>query len=384
MDARGIRVDAQQHQEKAVQHGALRRRSLIAGVAAMAAAVIATSAESVGATSGGGPDGTLVMGSNFGSGGSPNTVSRLTVQVPASVWSGSTPTMFGFDATVAGNAPADTTALYAIGKGSGAGLVGSATTVAATPVTGLNAGVYGLGAANKVGVSGANLSTVPNSHAILAVATAGHGLVGSSLGGNTYAGLVGNAGPNGARAGAFYGDVVFSANFFVLGNQTVYGAKSAALPTADGKHRLVYCIESPESWLEDFGRGTLVDGRAEVKIDAVFAAVAEMADYHVFLTPSDATSRGLAATARRADGFTVQELGGGASGGTFSYRVVARRKDVPAARLAAVDKPTLAPLHLPDLAPAIPAAPAPRQPPAGPAAPQENPPAAPAPAPPSR
>jgi hypothetical protein len=252
--------------------------------------------------------------------------------------------------------------------------------------------IIGAGSApGTVAINAQNRSAAANSHALTAVAAAGHGLVGSSLGSNTYAGLVGNAGPNGARAGAFYGDVVFSANFFVLGNQTVYGAKSAALPTADGKHRLVYCMESPESWLEDFGRGTLVGGRAEVKIDPGFAAVAEMADYHVFLTPSDATSRGLAATARRADGFTVQELGGGASGGTFSYRVVARRKDVPAARLAAVDKPTLAPLHLPDppppVIPAIPAtapAPVPRQPPAG-AVPQgATPPAAPAPAPPSR
>jgi hypothetical protein len=356
MDARGIRVDAQQHQEKAVQHGALRRRSLIAGVAAMAAAVIATSAESVGATSGGGPDGTLVMGSNFGSGGSPNTVSRLTVQVPASVWSGSTPTMFGFDATVAGNAPADTTALYAIGKGSGAGLVGSATTVAATPVTGLNAGVYGLGAANKVGVSGANLSTVPNSHAILAVATAGHGLVGSSLGGNTYAGLVGNAGPNGARAGAFYGDVVFSANFFVLGNQTVYGAKSAALPTADGKHRLVYCIESPESWLEDFGEGTLANGTADVKIAADFAAVADTSEMHVFITETGGTHYHLSTDKIGPVGFTVTaDTKGAALKGlkdsdltaTFSYRVVAKRKDVKADRLAKVEKPTLAPIKLP-------------------------------------
>jgi hypothetical protein len=248
-------------------------------------------------------------------------------------------------------------------------------------------GIIDFGSApGTVAINAQNRSAAANSHALTAVATAGHGLVGSSLGNNTYAGLVGNAGPNGARAGAFYGDVVFSANFFVLGNQTVYGAKSAALPTADGKHRLVYCIESPESWLEDFGRGALTGGKAEVKLDPEFAGVADMSDYHVFLAPEGDT-RGLYVAGKAAGSFGVREQQGGTASVPFSYRVVARRKDVSAARLAAVEKPALAPLHLPDPPPASPSAPAtaptPRQSPA--ASTQGNPPAdVPAPAPPSR
>jgi hypothetical protein len=244
------------------------------------------------------------------------------------------------------------------------GIVTAANTVA---VAGLNnatgAGgvavqaIIGAGSApGTVAINAQNRSAAANSHALTAVATAGHGLVGSSLGGNTYAGLVGNAGPNGARAGAFYGDVVFSANFFVLGNQTVYGAKSAALPHADGSYRLVYCVESPESWLEDFGEGTLANGTADVKIAADFAAVADTSEMHVFITETGGTHYHLSTDKIGPVGFTVTaDTKGAALKGlkdsdltaTFSYRVVAKRKDVKADRLAKVEKPTLAPIKLP-------------------------------------
>ena len=67
--------------------------------------------------------------------------------------------------------------------------------------------------------------------------------------------------------------------------------------------------------------GTLVNGRAEVKLDADFAALVHTEEYHVFLTSHDPTSKGLAVAGIRADSFTVQEHAGGTSGGTFSYRV---------------------------------------------------------------
>ena len=72
----------------------------------------------------------------------------------------------------------------------------------------------------------------------------------------------------------FYGPVVV----------VVGGAKSAAVPHPDGSHRLLYCVESPESWFEDFGEGQLACGKAEVTINPDFAAVADMEKYHVFVT----------------------------------------------------------------------------------------------------
>ena len=86
----------------------------------------------------------------------------------------------------------------------------------------------------------------------------------------------------GAYAGVFYGPVLVGGAFTVVG-----GAKSAAVPHPDGSHRRLYCMESPESWFEDFGTGHLECGRAEIAIDPDFAALVRLDDYHVFLTQYD-------------------------------------------------------------------------------------------------
>ena len=69
----------------------------------------------------------------------------------------------------------------------------------------------------------------------------------------------------------------------------VGGAKSAAVPHPDGTHRRLYCVESPESWFEDFGKGQLDCGEADVAIDPTFAAVVDLDDYHVFRRLRDLT-----------------------------------------------------------------------------------------------
>ena len=52
---------------------------------------------------------------------------------------------------------------------------------------------------------------------------------------------------------------------FINGQMVVAGPKSAALAHPDGTHRLVYCVEASESWLEDFGEGTLIGEKADLK-----------------------------------------------------------------------------------------------------------------------
>ena len=42
----------------------------------------------------------------------------------------------------------------------------------------------------------------------------------------------------------------------------------------DGSHRLVYCVESPESWIEDVGKGTLAGGKAPITLDKDFGELA--------------------------------------------------------------------------------------------------------------
>jgi len=102
--------------------------------------------------------------------------------------------------------------------------------------------------------------------------------------------------------------------------------KNAVVPFPDGTQRVLHCVESPEHWFEDFGTAKLKKGRATVKLDADFAKVVT-SDYHVFIMPG-ADCRGLYVRRKTAKSFEVRELQDGTSSVAFSYRIVARRKDI--------------------------------------------------------
>jgi hypothetical protein len=166
--------------------------------------------------------------------------------------------------------------------------------------------------------------------AIYGLSANGHGLVGATAAAGAAAVVGASNGVAGAYAGVFYGPVVVGGTF------TVFGAKSAAVPHPDGSHRRLYCMESPESWFEDFGRGTLVCGEATVALDPDFAAVVDASDYHVFVTAYDSDSY-LNVLDRSPGGFRVRA--NQAAEGAFSWRVVAKRKDITGARLERVEIP---------------------------------------------
>ena len=105
------------------------------------------------------------------------------------------------------------------------------------------------------------------------------------------------------------------------------------VPAADGTgHLTLYCMESPECWFEDFGSARLSGGSATVRIDPGFAQTVHTGEYHVFLQ-AEGECKGLAVLDKTATGFVVRELGAGTSDVPFTYRIVARRKDVTAPRL---------------------------------------------------
>jgi hypothetical protein len=144
---------------------------------------------------------------------------------------------------------------------------------------------------------------------------------------------------SGGQAGFFGGDVdifggslAVSHDLSVSGNLSVLGSKSAAVPFPDGSHRQLYCLESPDSWFEDFGFGRLTDGRARIQLDPDFATTVNTDGYHVFITEYD-DNNGLFVTNRTNTGFEVGAKTS-ASEAAFSYRVVARRKDIAPARFA--------------------------------------------------
>jgi hypothetical protein len=199
-----------------------------------------------------------------------------------------------------------------------------------------SAGLTGIGK-NTVAVQG--LST--NSHGVYgrtAKATAAGVYAYSAVANGTALRAVA-AGANGV-AGAFSGAVKVNGTLNVNGDFVATGVKSAAVPHPDGSHRLVYCLESPQAWLEDFGEGTLTEGRGDVKLDPDFAALCEAGSCRIFI--SESADHHLHVTKQDASGFTVEAdlalaalKGKSASdlSGPFSYRVVGRRKDRPGVRL---------------------------------------------------
>jgi hypothetical protein len=74
---------------------------------------------------------------------------------------------------------------------------------------------------------------------------------------------------------------------------------------------------------------------AKVPIARDFAPLVRTNGYHVFVTP-EGDCNGLCVMKKTARGFTVRELGGGATNIAFAFRIVAKRKDLAAPRLPRV------------------------------------------------
>lgn len=109
------------------------------------------------------------------------------------------------------------------------------------------------------------------------------------------------------------------------------GGKSAVVPLPDGSSVLMYSLECPDSWFEDFGFGRLMDGIAQIEIDENFAtAVGHETSYHVFLSEYEGNN-GLYVTNRTSTTFEVRSTDSDASG-EFSYRIVAKRADIETPR----------------------------------------------------
>jgi len=146
----------------------------------------------------------------------------------------------------------------------------------------------------------------------------------TSSSGNRY-GVFGNT----SGGWAYLGAVVSGTNYKVIGSGTV----SCVMPTRDGS-KILFAPECPEPYFEDIGRGRLSNGNARVELDALFLDCIKTDDAHplnVFIQ-LNGDCRGVYVEADRT-GFDVHELGGGTSNASFTYRVVAIRKDAGFIRL---------------------------------------------------
>ena len=369
----------------------LRRRSLIAGVGVLAAGMLAAkSAETVRAS-----DGALQMGADNTPTAQTHLSASLDAQNPLlhlsadgagngleSYTGGTGVAVLGYavlnDGVKGTTNTADGThaGVHGTAAPGGNGVIGecdlNVNSYGVYGISDIGIAVRGQSTASGTGVHGTSYS----SNGVLGQSTSGigvygktatglYGVVGSSGTSQGSAGLLGIAtGPNAVGFGTVTtGGATFAGYFngttVVNGAFAVTGSKSAAVKDAAGDYRLMYSVESPEAWFEDFGTGTLANGKAEIKIDPPFAHHIRTDQYHVFITEHD-QHNALHVTGRMAQGFTVQAddatlkakgKSAASVAGTFSWRVVAKRADIKGERLAKFTMPP--PLVAPE-APTLP------------------------------
>jgi len=205
-------------------------------------------------------------------------------------------------------------------------------------ISGATHAVYGtVSVASAAGVFGENNNA--NGTGVNGKSDNGVGVQGNAVGGTGVSAVSGSGTALVARSSSksaqFFGAFEVTGDVNITGNFLASGTKSAAVKIADGSTRLVYCIESPVSYFEDIGTGSVSDGHGHVAIDPNFASTVITADYVVFLTP-EGDCQGLYVEGKTATGFNVSELMGGTSSVNFSYRIVAKRAGIKNERFAPV------------------------------------------------
>lgn len=126
-----------------------------------------------------------------------------------------------------------------------------------------------------------------------------------------------------AYAGARYGKT----NYKIIGNGTVSTVVDG-VGSGDAK-KVMFAPEAPEVLFEDYGTSKLINGKVSVKIDPIFAKNIVVNNQHplkVFIQ-LEGDCKGVYVTNKTQNGFTVKELQGGNSNVSFSWHIVANRKD---------------------------------------------------------
>ena len=130
--------------------------------------------------------------------------------------------------------------------------------------------------------------------------------------------------------------------FYVDGGGGVFadgGYNVFTTSNLDGETHATSSIQSTEAWLEDLGRGEMVNGKAVITIAPDFAGIANLSvDYMVFVT-LEGDCQGVYITNKTSSTFEVHELNGGTSSVPFGYRIVAKQSGAETVRLPVVTLP---------------------------------------------
>ncbi len=203
--------------------------------------------------------------------------------------------------------------------------------------------VYGLGPNAVVGDS-----STPNYGAVvgrnLATTGTGSGVYGSSAS-TVGRGVYGYASATSGVPVGVVGETESPDGFgvYAWGDLGASGTKSAVVQTPGYGYRRLYALESPEVLFEDVGTAQLVNGRAVVSIDPVFAQTVNLEQpYQVFLTPQGGYCA-LYVAEKTTASFTVRAQEGSSCQIAFDYRIIAKRLGYEDVRLEPTQLPPRAP-----------------------------------------
>jgi hypothetical protein len=222
--------------------------------------------------------------------------------------------------------------------------------------TGIYTGIYGQNSYQYNGANGIYGYTNASGNATNRVA----GVYGRAYGsGQPYSfGLAGHNYYDGAGVGAwsYNGDLIraYSGDwpggtlrFYINNSGNVYADGTyntfKGVQAKSGENSVTLkATQSPEAWIEDFGKATLVNGVGVVALDQIYTQVAGTEDdYLVFLTPVSETPVQLYIADQTKENFTVKgvDTNGNPANCSFYYRIVARDTDSKGGRFEGVNIP---------------------------------------------
>jgi hypothetical protein len=204
-------------------------------------------------------------------------------------------------------------------------------------------GVYGesVGTSNPTGVYGTSLGTGVYGRGFRGVYGRttdidGYGVLGETSASYGFAVRGDATNASGSGIGVYGSGPAFGV--YSDGNFAASGYKAAIVETQDYGWRHLYAMESPDNWFEDFGQAQLVDGKATVAIEPVFAQTVNLSQpYHVFLTPMGDCP--LYVAEKTPTSFTVRAHGGQTCSVAFDYRIIAKRLGYEDLRLGPAQDP---------------------------------------------
>lgn len=199
----------------------------------------------------------------------------------------------------------------------GNGIMGIVTSATALAVNGQNKNSTGTGIAGAGNALGPNYLTNGSGGAFTGLTT-GLYAINTSLG----------------TSQAIYcdnGGVIARVDYYNGTQYKIQGTGSVATTVndLDGNRVVLHCPETPEYYFMDYGQGTLINGKAHINLDPVFAKNVIISDQHplrVFVQ-LEGDCNGVYIANKSVTGFDVIELNGGTSDVSFQWNIVCNVAD---------------------------------------------------------